>query len=265
MLYYKTFESADSDQWVVLIHGAGGSSSIWFKQLKDLTKHFKVLLLDLRGHGKSKDKFWNKEYSFKEVSNDVLEVMNHIGIQSAHFIGISLGTIVIRSIAEVDASKIKSMILGGAVTRLNVRSRFLMFVADIIKPFIPFIWVYTIFAHILMPRRRHRESRSMFIKEAHNLKQSEFLRWFTLTAEVNPLLRYFTEKEIPVPTLYLMGDEDYMFLPQVKNLVKIHKYSSLKIFENCGHVCNVEQPELFNQYSIEFIRQNSSALTRQQF
>jgi pimeloyl-ACP methyl ester carboxylesterase len=258
MLYYKTYTQDKSQEWVVLVHGAGGSSTIWFKQLKELALHFNVLLVDLRGHGKSKDMFWNQEYSFKEVSKDVIEVLNHLQIKSAHFIGVSLGTIVIRSIAEQDISKIKSMILGGAITRLNISSRFLMKSATWLKKFVPFIWIYTLFAHILMPRRRHRESRSLFIREATNLRQSEFLRWFTLTAEVNPLLRYFKENDIPVPTLYIMGDEDYMFLPQVKNLVKQHKFSLLKILENCGHVCNVEQPELFNQFSINFIKENST-------
>lgn len=257
MLYYKTYTQSESNEWVVLVHGAGGSSTIWFKQLKDFIKHFNVLLVDLRGHGRSKDIFWNQEYSFKEVSKDVVDVLNHVGIQSAHFVGISLGTIVIRNIAEVDNSKIKSMILGGAITRLNIRSQFLMHIADWLKRVLPFIWIYTIFAHILMPRRRHRESRSLFIREAKNLRQSEFLRWFTLTAEINPLLRYFNEKEIPVPTLYIMGDEDYMFLPQVKRLVKQHKFSKLFVVENCGHVCNVEQPEIFNELSIEFIKNHS--------
>jgi pimeloyl-ACP methyl ester carboxylesterase len=257
MLYYKTFIHNNATEWVVLVHGAGGSSSIWFKQLKDFALHFNVLLVDLRGHGKSKDIFGNREYSFKEVSKDVIDVMNHLKIESAHFIGVSLGTILIRTIAEIDISKIKSMILGGAITRLNIRSQFLMKMATWLKKFVPFIWIYTLFAHILMPRRRHRESRSLFIKEAKNLRQSEFLRWFTLTAEVNPLLRYFKEKDIPVPTLYIMGDEDYMFLPQVKRLVKEHKHSILSILGNCGHVCNVEQPELFNQLSIDFIKKNS--------
>jgi pimeloyl-ACP methyl ester carboxylesterase len=259
MLYHKIYKHPTATEWVVLIHGAGGSSSIWFRQLRDYMANFNVLLLDLRGHGKSKDVFIQRNYSFTDVSHDVLEVMKHVDIEKAHFVGISLGTLIIRTIAEIDSSKIQTMILGGAVTRLNIRSRFLVWLADKVKPFVPFIWIYTICAYILMPRARHRESRNLFIEDAQKLRQSEFLRWFTLTASINPLLRYFREKELPIPTLYLMGDEDYMFLPQVKNLVKQHKNSVLHILKNCGHVCNVEQPELFNRYSIEFIQQHPVA------
>ncbi|EKB18825.1 hypothetical protein HMPREF1168_02599 [Aeromonas veronii AMC34] len=51
MLYHKTFELGPERDWVVFVHGAGGSSSIWFKQLRAYREHFNVLLLDLRGHG----------------------------------------------------------------------------------------------------------------------------------------------------------------------------------------------------------------------
>lgn len=256
MLFYKTYTEGATDEWVVLVHGAGGSSSIWFKQLREYIKHFNVLLIDLRGHGRSGhtvNEPGKQNYSFNDVSRDIIEVMDHLRIKSAHFVGISLGTIIIRTIGELDKSRLRSMILGGAVTRLNVRSRILVFGAKVLKKHIPFMWLYSICAHVLMPKKRHRESRNMFIEDAKRLAQTEFLRWFKLTAEVNPLLRYFTEKEISVPTLYLMGDEDYMFLPAVKNLVRRHTYSVLRIISDSGHVCNVDQPDSFNDISVDFI------------
>ncbi|MCU0450468.1 MAG: alpha/beta hydrolase [Bernardetiaceae bacterium] len=257
MLYHKIFSHSTSSEWVVLIHGAGGSSSIWFKQLRDYIAHFNVLLLDLRGHGKSSEVFTDRRYSFNDVSRDVVDLLNHLHVRQAHFVGISLGTLIIRTIAELDADKVKTMILGGAITRMDLRSRVLLWLAKVSKPIIPFIWIYQICAHILMPTRRNRESRSLFISDALKMRQSEFLRWFTLTASLNPLLRYFREKDLGLPTLYLMGDEDYMFLPQVRNLVKFHKNALLHVIDNCGHVCNVEQPEEFNRHSVAFIYQNS--------
>lgn len=257
MIYHKTYQISDQHDWVVLVHGAGGSSSIWYKQLKDYTRHFNVLLVDLRGHGKSRDffkKYMKSRYSFEDVSRDVVDVMDHLKIRQAHFVGISLGTILIRSIGEIAPERIKSMVLGGAIVRMNLRSKFLMWTANMIQRLVPFIWIYKLYAFILMPRKRHQESRSLFVKEAKRLANKEFLRWFKLTAEVNPLLKYFSEKEIPVPTLYLMGDEDYMFLPQVQNLVKKHQFARLLVFPSCGHVVNVEKPEDFNAASVAFMK-----------
>ena len=50
-----------------------------------------------------------------------------------------------------------------------------------------------------------------------------------------------------------MGDQDYMFLTSVKEIVKNHKNSKLFIIPNCGHVVNVEKPDIFNLKMFEFI------------
>ncbi len=260
MIYFKTFKCSISEEWAVLVHGAGGSSTIWFKQIKMLRKYFNVLLVDLRGHGKSKDFFkgyMDKKYSFEEISGDVIEVLKHLHIKKAHFIGISMGSIIIRTIAELAPEHTKTMVLGGAVTRLNVRSKFLMWGASIVKKILPFIWIYRLYAFILMPRRRNKESRYLFIQQAKHVAHKEFLRWFKLTSQINPLLKYFSEKEIPIPTLYIMGEEDYMFLPQVRMLAEKHAYSQLKILKYCGHVVNIERPTLFNQLSLDFMQKYS--------
>lgn len=86
MLYYKEYIKSKDADWVVFVHGAGGSSSIWFSQIKSFRKEFNVLLLDLRGHGKSKDllqKYYEENYSFENISRDILEVINHLEIKSS--------------------------------------------------------------------------------------------------------------------------------------------------------------------------------------
>lgn len=257
MLHYQTFYLAEKKDWVVFVHGAGGSSSIWFKQIKAYKKHFNVLLVDLRGHGKSKDlmqKYYEDKYTFKLISKDILDVLDEAGIDKAHFVGVSLGTIIIRTIGEIAPERVESLVMSGAVTRLNVRSRFLVWVGHMFKKIVPFMWLYKLFAWIILPRKRHLESRLLFIREARKLYQKEFLRWFNMTKEINPLLRYFREKELSIPTLYVMGSEDYLFLPPVKKIVAEHKQSYLEVIEKCGHVCNVEQPNAFNRLSIEFLK-----------
>ncbi|MFY0544400.1 alpha/beta fold hydrolase [Brevibacillus sp. H7] len=255
MIHYKTYVRGENDEWVTFVHGAGGSSTIWYKQLKPFKEKFNILLVDLRGHGKSKDskRKWFKDYTFAEVSKDIIDVLNHLQIHSTHFVGISLGTIVIQSIAERYPSKIRSMVLGGAVTKLNFRSQVLITLGNMVKHFVPYMWLYRLFAWVIMPRKRHRESRSLFVREAKKLCQKEFKKWFKLTKGVNSFLSALLAKEPPIPTLYIMGDEDYMFLPSVEACVSQRKYSRLALISNSGHVVNVDQPEEFNRISIGFI------------
>ena len=77
MLYHKIFNHKTSKTWVVFVHGAGGSNVVWFRQLRDFKKHFNVLLIDLRGHGKSKAHYSKEEmYRFDEIALDVIKTMD---------------------------------------------------------------------------------------------------------------------------------------------------------------------------------------------
>tara|TARA_B110000503_G_scaffold100093_1_gene149738 strand:- start:5935 stop:6792 length:858 start_codon:yes stop_codon:yes gene_type:complete len=256
LLNYYSYPHTTSKEWVTFVHGAGGSSSIWFKQVRDFKKHFNVLILDLRGHGNSKPKLkdtFKIKYTFDSITADIVEVIDALKIKKSHFIGISLGTILIRNLAEKRPELVKSMIMGGAIIKMNFRSQVLMKVGNIFKSVVPYILLYKLFAFIIMPKKNHKKSRLLFVNEAKKLYQKEFIRWFTLTSEINPLLRFFRAKDIKIPTLYVMGAEDHLFLPSIRNIVSEHVTSSLFVIANCGHVVNVEQPETFNSKTIFFI------------
>ena len=260
MIAYTLYKNEKSSQWVTFVHGAGGSSSIWFKQIREFQKHFNVLLLDLRGHGDSNaqiKKAFKQKYTFQSIANDVLEVLDHLKIKASHFVGISLGTIVIRQLAEMHPNRVKSMIMGGAILKMNFRSQILMRLGNIFKYVLPYLVLYKFFAFVIMPNKNHKQSRLLFINEAKKLYQKEFIRWFKLTAEINPVLKWFRQQELNIPTFYVMGEEDYMFLPSVRKVVASHyKTSKLYVIEKCGHVVNVEQYEIFNMQVIAFIQKN---------
>lgn len=260
MLHYTTYIHETATEWVTFVHGAGGSSSIWYKQLRDFKAHFNILLLDLRGHGNSKpglNDAFKEQYTFDTITDDIVEVIDHERISSSHFIGISLGTILIRNLAEKYPEKVSSMIMGGAIMKLNFRSQVLMQLGVVFKSVVPYLWLYQFFAFIIMPNKNHRESRSLFVREAKKLYQKEFIRWFKLTSEINPLLRFFRSANIAIPTLYIMGSEDYLFLPTIEKVVQSHREAQLCVVPNCGHVVNVEQPLVFNKRVLQYLKNPS--------
>jgi predicted alpha/beta-fold hydrolase len=96
VIHYTIYENKKNAPWVTFVHGAGGSSSIWFKQIRDFQKQYNVLLLDLIGHGNSNQQIkiaFKQKYTFSALAIDILEVLDHLKIQKSHFVGISLGTI----------------------------------------------------------------------------------------------------------------------------------------------------------------------------
>ncbi len=260
MLNHYIYKNENTTEWVSFVHGAGGSSSIWFRQIRAFKAEYNVLVLDLRGHGNSKPSLkdtFSTKYTFDAITDDIIEVLDHLKIQQSHFIGISLGTILIRNLAEKRPELVKSMVMGGAILKLNFRSQVLMRLGNIFKSVVPYMYLYKLFAFIIMPKKNHKESRVLFANEAKKLYQKEFIRWFKLTAEINPLLRFFRAKDIEIPTLYVMGSEDHLFLPSIKRIVEKHVKSTLHIIENCGHVVNVEKPDDFNTNTLQFLKSTS--------
>lgn len=257
MLKYSKHINQKTSKWVTFIHGAGGSSSIWFKQVKFFSKSFNLLLIDLRGHGNSSTDLFKKvyiDYTFDSICYDIIEVLDYEKIKKSNFIGISLGTILIRHIAQKYPDRVSSMIMGGAILKLNFKSRILMAIADFSKNILPYMLIYKVLSYVVMPNSNNKESRSLFIAEAKKIYQKEFIRWFNLTVEIIPLLKLFRQVEISIPTLYLMGEEDYLFLPAVKETVKHHFFSKLIVVPKCGHVVNVEKPKFFNNSAIDFLK-----------
>ena len=262
MLNYTVYKCRKkNEKWITFIHGAGGSSAIWFKQIRFFSKYFNLLLIDLRGHGASKGLIknpFNSKYTFNSIAEDIFEVLDHLKVYKSHFVGISLGTILIRQLAEIDPKRVSKMIMGGAILELNLRSRLLMYFGNATKSVLPYMWLYRFFAFVIMPSRNHRESRILFICEAKKLYQKEFIRWFKLTSEVIPLLKIFRREAIEIPILYIMGDQDYMFLPSVRKVVEIHPASDLLVIEDCGHVVNIEKPDKFNIGMLGFLNESGS-------
>lgn len=266
MIYHRKFLHPKSKTWVVFVHGAGGSNGVWFRQLKDFKKNFNVLLVDLRGHGKSKpeNSSLDADYSFDEIALDVIQIMDHLQIQKAHLVGISLGCIVIRAIDKLSPGRAESIILGGAIIQFNKTLKVLISMAKILNSVLPYMWLYRINARILMPLRRQSESRNIFIREAIKLGEKEFGRWMKMSREIKSNLDDFLKREPQAPVLYLMGDGDHMFLPMVADLVKKHVHAKLEIIKNSGHCCNLDQAGIFNEISIHFIQRNSEIKERLQ-
>lgn len=255
MLHHETHILSPAHDWVVFLHGLGGNSNIWYKQIREFKKHYNLLFIDLRDHGGSVD--YESEildYTPEVLSKDVVKVLDFLGIAKAHFAGISLGSVIIHALHIHAPSRIKSMILGGAIIRLTRPAKVILKTGNLVKSFVPFMWLYKTFAHILMPRAHHKKSRDIFIKEAKKLSQKGFIKWYIFAATVCRIYPRIDTKKHIIPKLYIMGDQDYMFLGPVKEDTLKDKAARLHIIKECGHVCNIEKHDEFNRIALQFFK-----------
>src|SRR5512132_488395 len=73
---------------VVLVHGFTNTLEIWARNgiVQDLSKTYRVIAFDLRGHGKSDKPHEPARYG-REMGIDVVRLLDHLGIQQAHVVG----------------------------------------------------------------------------------------------------------------------------------------------------------------------------------
>ena len=252
-MYYKKIINKTSNEWILFIHGLGGSINTWKKQLEIFKNNFNLILIDLDGHGKSRNtRYKNKE---KICSKEINEILKKENIEKVNLVSLSLGTLVALEFMKKYPEKVKSSILAGCIINLDKKRQFLLSIVQKIKNILPKNFLYGIFAKIILPKENHKKSREIFIRESLKMNKQSFIEWLdSFYYSKNKIEDYIkTINKNNIPTLFVMGKEDYMFLDGIKNLKgKINNFK-LKIIKECGHVCSIEKADIFNNLALNFL------------
>jgi pimeloyl-ACP methyl ester carboxylesterase len=96
-----------------------GNSRRWFSWMPRLSAEYRVVRLDLRGHGASAAPAATDDFSLNHLVSDVAELMDVIGCPSAHIVGNSAGGYVAQQFALQHAARVKTLALFGATPGLK--------------------------------------------------------------------------------------------------------------------------------------------------
>lgn len=254
ILHHLIYKNSQAKEWLVFLHGAGGSTATWKLQLEKFTASFNILLIDLRDHGQSKSmEPAVDQYKFDLITEDILQVLKFNQIQEAHFITLSFGSVLLQDLSIKYPKMVLTAIFAGGIFKANWAIRSFVHVARFINLFFPYKWMYSIFSYLLMPFKRHQKSRKIYKQQAKKLLPSEYMKWVGLYKEFFALLERFYHQPIHFPSLVIMGREDYIFNRAAKSFSKQHAAVQLAIIRNAGHICNIDQPQIFNDLAYDFI------------
>lgn len=242
---------------MVFIHGAGGSSVTWKHQASGFKPYYNLVLIDLRDHGLSKDiQPAYDSYTFDIVTNDVIKVLDKEGITEAHFMSLSLGSIILQRLDDRRPEMITSMIMAGGVFKADWRIRSFAHSGKFLSYFIPFRWIYDSFIIIVMPRKNHAFSRKMYRRQSKKLAPGEFLKWLGLYQDFFSVVRDFFNRPLTKPALLVMGEQDHVFLDAADRYAKKHApKAKLAVMEGRGHLCNLEDRAGFNEIVLNWLKE----------
>ena len=257
-LYYKAQGQGEA---LVMIPGMGAGHTSWFRQLPAFKKHFKVVTFDPRSIGRSERP--EQPYGFKALADDVVGLMDHLGIRRAHVFGQSLGGVVAQEVAMDYPDRVLKLIV--------VSSIFASGDASLANPtLIEQLGVKGATAEDDFSKVNARKTMSVLIGLS-------FDKWAYRTA-MQFLSRFFVKPEmfdglsdqlraiaghsnvdrlhlIKAQTLVITGAEDRIVSPRASDMLagKIPN-AKLVTVKGGSHGFNVEMTARFNREVLEFLQ-----------
>ncbi|TKS53814.1 alpha/beta hydrolase [Luteimonas yindakuii] len=109
---------------LVLIHGFGDCGSAWEPFTAELGKHYRVIAMELRGHGSSAD--FEGPFLFEDSARDLLALLGHLGLDRVRAMGISAGGMTLLHAAVQAPGRIEAMAVIGAAHYFPEQAREIM-------------------------------------------------------------------------------------------------------------------------------------------
>jgi len=221
---------------VVLIGGLGSQLHSWATQVPVYSQHYKVVVFDNRGAGKS-DKP-EAGYSTQDMAKDTASLMDELGIERAHIVGKSMGGMIGQWLAIDHPDKVNKLVMGcSSASRDEVGNEILRMGRDIATNLGPkAVWLMALY---LGYTREYIEENIATIKQAMSSvpDDPEALKGYigqSFACEGHNTVSELGQ--ITSPTLVMLGETDLIASPKrSEQLAELIPNSRLKIFPKVGH------------------------------
>ncbi|HLV14807.1 MAG TPA: alpha/beta hydrolase [Xanthomarina sp.] len=242
-----------SGEPLVLLHGMNASSTMWYPNIKALSKKYQVFAIDfILEPGKSKK---TREFeSVEEISAWYQEIISKLELKSYHLIGASRGGWLAVNFALQNQENIKSMVLlSPAQTFIWIRPS-----VDLLKNII------TVFSSKEKQVEQTLESMSSnmaginkkYINQYIIGKDQESDNKFIL--DMMPFSKV-DFKSLKMPVLVLIGDDDVINNDKTLRIAKENiAHSQAEAIKNAGHFLSVDQAEVVNTKILEFLKNSKN-------
>jgi 3-oxoadipate enol-lactonase len=252
------YEVSGQGKAVVCVHGLTGSHQDWSNQIIVLSPKYRVVTIDLRGHGKSAAPSGEKEYSIPIFANDIFAILETLDIKKCCLIGHSIGGFISLQFSLDHPDMLSALVLVGTNSGgppkppgfLEHRQK-LHELARSQGMEAAFEYDAANNPQRIEAFRKHPEQREMMRQRVLATSANGYIHAWKAIDRWEPLTPRLSE--IQVPTLIYWGDEDVSMADGIRILRKGIANSELITVQGVGHSPHYESPKLFNRKLMEFL------------
>ena len=250
LFYEQVGEGSD----IILISGFSAPRQSWYPIYQQLAQHFRVTILDNRGVGQSS--IPDAPYSIAMMADDVVGLMDALGIEKASVVGHSMGGFIVRALLDKHQHRLHAAVLQCSAFENNYAWRYQVMFAQKLR-------------ELDLPRSVQMESIVAFMFGRNFLqdenKVQEFIRRSAATPKdpigvrnqnqaIIDFYRHPPALKVNIPLLGLFGAEDLIVPVHAAQTLQAEiSHAQITILENCGHMVQFEQPEALVKYLFDFI------------
>ena len=238
---------------ILMIHGLGGTSNVWYAQREVLARSFRVICPDLEGSGRSPLK---GELSIDGFVADMAALLDILNISAAHVVGYSLGTMVCQHLAVNYPERVNSLVLLGpiAAPSQHVRVGLLERARKVRMNGMGPVADTLVQTALSTATRATNPSLVAFLRESI-MRQS--VEGYARTCEALAGAMPADVDQIQCPALLITGDEDQTAPPQQSRLLaKAIARSRFILLSRVAHLTPLERPREVNQALLNFYLDN---------
>lgn len=253
-LYWELFGKGDREV-VCLLNGLAMHTGAWYGFLPRLRPDYDVLLWDYPGQGRSSTA--DVPYHLDRIASYLVGIIDAIGAERIHLVGISYGGFVALEFARQFSSRLHTLVLSGII--LSHETLFEMYEDLSLRFYRSGPEAFDLYTRYMYEKifgeafvnaagRTRLETMRVNFHQRYHERTSALIR---LTEAQDPFFsaldaRLPEYRAITAPALIIAGDEDRVMAPKAqKKIATILPNSRFELIEDSGHVVYLEQPDRF--------------------
>ena len=232
---------------VLFLHGMGCDGTDWQPQVDAFADRYRCITVDHRGHGRS-DRTTGDGYSIAGFAADAAAVLDHLGVDRAHVVGLSMGGMIAQQMAVSAPARVCTLALLDTFSRPGAMGEGMGAMADQVEA----AGLDAIAGGF----------QAMVFASATTASRSDLLERFDVQFRGNtPACLAWAMRAIAgidvydrlggvsAPTLVLCGAEDNLTpIAQAEELAGAIPGARIEVVPDAGHFSNIENPDVVNQH-----------------